>query len=460
MNNPLHQLMHFMTERLWSLRLDQLRWWQAWPLAALRTVIVIGRDLADGQLNLRAMSLVYTTLLSLVPMLAVSFSVLKAFGVHNQIEPLMLELTAPLGPKSVEIVEYVIGFVENMKVGVLGAIGIGFLMYTAIALMQKIENALNYTWHVKRLRPLAQRFSNYLSVILVGPVLVFSALGVTASIMGTDLVVAMAQIEPFGTLIQFMTKLVPYVLVILAFSFIYAFIPNTRVHVSAALVGGLVAGILWQTSGWIFASFVVSSAKYTAIYSAFATLIMFMLWLYLTWLILLVGASIAFYFQFPNYLTLTRSELRLSGRLREHVAMHVMRLVGRSYYEDGPHWSAPRLAETIGLPMELIEPVLDMLEQEGLLVENCEEEPYYLPGRPLDTTPVQAVLLAVRRSGESKSFNLRRLPSEPAVEGVFGRLDSAATSSLEGLTLKSLSLGEIERVEGDATATQKDSGRG
>ena len=449
MNNPLHQLMHFMTERLWSLRLDQLQWWQAWPLAALRTLIVIGRDLADGQLNLRAMSLVYTTLLSLVPMLAVSFSVLKAFGVHNQIEPLMLELLEPLGPKSIEIVEYVIGFVENMKVGVLGAIGIAFLIYTSIALMQKIENALNYTWHVKKLRPFAQRFSNYLSVILVGPVLVFSALGVTASIMGTDLVMAMAQIEPFGTLIQFMTKLVPYVLVILAFSFIYAFIPNTRVHASAALVGGLVAGILWQTTGWVFASFVVNSAKYTAIYSAFATMIMFMLWLYLTWLILLVGASIAFYFQFPNYLTLSRSELKLSPRLREHVAIHVMRLVGRSHYEDGPKWTGARLAEKIGLPMELVEPVLDILEEEGLLVENCEETPFYLPGRPLDTTPVRTVLRAVRRAGENKSFNLSRMPREPAVDAMFERLDEAVGSSLDGLSLKSLALGELDRGDGD-----------
>ncbi|HDP88688.1 MAG TPA: YihY family inner membrane protein [Thioalkalivibrio sp.] len=443
MINPVHRLMNFLTDQLWSIRLARLRWWQAWPLAVLRTLIVIGRDLADGQLNLRAMSLVYTTLLSLVPMLAVSFSVLKAFGVHNQVEPLLHEFLAPLGPKSVEIVEYVVGFVENMKVGVLGAIGIGFLIYTTIALMQKIETALNYTWHVKKLRPLSQRFSNYLSVILVGPVLVFTALGMTASIMGTDLVVTLSQIEPFGTLIQFVTKLVPYALVILAFTFIYVFIPNTRVHVSAAVVGGLVAGILWQTTGWVFAAFVVGSAKYTAIYSAFATLIMFMLWLYLTWLILLVGASIAFYVQFPNYLTLSRAELRLSSRVRERVALHIMQRVGRSHYESGPRWSGARLAEDLGLPMELVEPVLAMLEQEGLLVENCDEdEPVYLPGRPLDTTPVRDVLQAVRTAGETPSFSPDKLPDDPGVADVVRRLDEAAIRALDGETLKTLALGE------------------
>ena len=238
---------------------------------------------------------------------------------------------------------------------------------------------------------------------------------------------------------------------VLAFSFVYVFIPNTRVHLSAALVGGLVAGVLWQTTGWIFASFVVGSAKYTAIYSAFATLIMFMLWLYLTWLILLVGASIAFYFQHPNYLTLSRSELTLSARVRERVALQIMHRVGRSHYEDGPRWSGAKLAESLGLPMELVEPVLDVLEDEGLLVENCEDEPFYLPGRPLDTTPVNAVLLAVRRAGENKSFNLRRLPEDPQVAAVADRLEEAATGSLDGITLKSLALGQMgeESASGD-----------
>ena len=442
MSNPLHQFMHFMTERLWSIKLTQLPRWQAWPLAALRMAMVVGRDLADGQLNLRAMSLVYTTLLSIVPLLAVSFSVLKAFGVHNKAEPMMLELLAPLGEKGIEIVNYIIGFVENMKVGVLGTLGIAFLMYTAIALMQKSESALNYAWHVKKLRPISQRFSNYLSVILVGPVLVFSALGVTASIMGHEWVVALSQIEPFGTLIAFMAKMVPYFLVILAFTFIYVFLPNTQVNISAALVGGVVGGILWQTSGWVFASFIVNSAKYTAIYSAFATLVIFMFWLYLTWLILLVGASISFYFQFPNYLTLQRSELRLSGRLRERTALQIMHLVGRSHYESLPRWNEASLAEALDLPMELVEPVLGILEQEGLLVENCDGDPVYLPGKPLDTTPVKAVIDAVRRAGESRSFNAQRLPESDAVNALVTRLDTAMDAVMNSQTLKELALGE------------------
>ncbi len=142
-----------LTQLVWNDELSVLPWWQAVPLRWVRTVWLLGRELTDGQLTMRAMSLVYTTLLSLIPLLAVSFSVLKAFGVHNQIEPVLLNLLEPLGTKGVEITATIIGFVENMKVGVLGAVGLGLLLYTVVSLMQKVEESFNYIWHVSQHRP-------------------------------------------------------------------------------------------------------------------------------------------------------------------------------------------------------------------------------------------------------------------------------------------------------------------
>ena len=270
-----------LTKRLrdlvWKADIDALPPLRGRAVTTLRVIYVVVRDLADGQLTLRAMSLVYTTLLSMVPLLAVSFSVLKAFGVHNQIEPMLLNLLAPLGDKGVEITTRIIGFVDNMKAGLLGSLGLAFLIYTVISLLQKIERTFNFTWHVTQNRPFAQRFSDYLSVVLIGPVLVFSAIGITASVLSMDVVQKLAAIEPFGNLIELGSRLVPYLLIIAAFAFIYIFIPNTKVRAGSALVGGLVAGILWETTGWVFASFIVTSTKYTAIYSTFATLIMNMI---------------------------------------------------------------------------------------------------------------------------------------------------------------------------------------
>ncbi len=279
---------------LWGKDTESLPRWKAWPIVVLRVVFAVARDVLAGNLTLHAMSLVYTTLLSFVPLLALSFSVLKGFGVHNQVEPILLRLLEPLGEKGQEIAALVIGFVDNIKVGVLGAVGLALLFYTVVSLMQKIESAFNDTWRISETRPLARRFSDYLSVLLIGPVLIFSAVGITASLTSNALFESLTAVEPLGTLIEIAGGLTPFLLVGGAFTFIYIFMPNTRVRLRSALLGGFVAGILWVTAGWGFATFVANSGNYAAIYSAFATLILFLIWLYLNWLILLVGSSICF----------------------------------------------------------------------------------------------------------------------------------------------------------------------
>ena len=168
------------------------------------------KEFNETQLTLRAMSLVYTTILSLVPLLAVSFSVLKAFGVHNKIEPFLFNFLTPLGPKGAEITEKIIDFVNNMKVGVLGSIGLIMLIYTVISLVQKVEESFNFIWKVRQSRTIIRRFSDYMSVILIGPVLVVSALGITATAMNGSVMGKILSIEPFGTAILFAGKLIPY----------------------------------------------------------------------------------------------------------------------------------------------------------------------------------------------------------------------------------------------------------
>jgi membrane protein len=250
----------------------------------LQIVAMTGQDFTSGMLTLRAMSLVYTTLLSIVPLLAVSISVLKGFGVHDQLQPALTSLLSPLGDRSVEISDNIVGFVENMKIGVLGALGLSLLIFTVMSLIQKIEAAFNHAWRLEGNRNLMQRFSNYLSVVLVGPVLIFSAVGITASLSSNTIIDLLNQLPYMNDLLHLVSKLLPYLLVIGAFMFIYLLVPNTRVKIKSAFFGALVAGFLWESVGVFFTSFVGASTSYTAIYSGFAIVLMFMIWLYLSWL--------------------------------------------------------------------------------------------------------------------------------------------------------------------------------
>ena len=438
MSNQIIQWYDDYNSRLWRDDLRQLHGWRRNLIVPIRLLIVLTRQFIAGELNLRAMSLVYTTLLSIVPLLAVSFSVLKGFGVHNQIEPLLLNFLAPLGPRGVELSATIISFVENIKVGVLGSLGLLFLLYTVVSLIQKIESSFNYVWQVERLRGLAQRFSSYLSVILIGPVLVFAALGVTATALNNSLVQQLMAVEPLGFVLLSLSKLVPYLLVIAAFSFIYMFIPNTRVNLGPALVGGLVAGILWQSSGWAFAAFIASSTQYAAIYSGFAIMILLLIWLYLNWLILLLGAQVAFYVQYPQYMTSEPVQLRLSNRLRERLALQIMFMVAEHHIHNRAPWTSEALVHHLGLPMQPIHHVLQLMVKSKYLAETSDEPPSYLPRRDVDTISLAELYEVVRSAGENRFLSLKTFPHQQQVDRAMVALQAAVRSELGEQSLKDL----------------------
>jgi membrane protein len=423
---------------LWRDDLRQLHGLRHGVVVAVRLLVVLVRQFVAGDLNLRAMSLVYTTLLSVVPLLAVSFSVLKGFGVHNQIEPLLLNFLAPLGTRGIELSNNIIGFVENIKVGVLGSLGLVFLLYTVVSLIQKVESSFNYVWQVERLRGLAQRFSSYLSVILIGPVLVFAALGLTATAMNNALVQQLMAVEPLGYVLLSMSKLVPYLLIIAAFSFLYMFIPNTRVNPGPAVIGGVVAGVLWQSSGWAFAAFIASSSNYAAIYSGFAIMILLLIWLYLNWLILLLGAQVAFYMQYPQYMTREPVQLRLSNRLRERLALQIMFMVADHHVHNRAPWTSDALVHHLGLPMQPIHHVLQLMVRSGFLAETSDEPPAYLPRRDVETISLSELYEVVRSAGENRFLSLKEFPYQQQVDRAMAALQSAVRSELGEQTLKDL----------------------
>jgi membrane protein len=419
-------------------------WWRAFPVYLMRILTALSIDMARGLISMRAMSLVYTTLLSLVPLLAISFSILKGFGVHNKMEPILLELLEPLGEQGLEITTQVIGFVENMNVGVLGAIGLGFLILTVVSLMQKIERAFNFAWRITEHRPLAQRFSSYLTVIVIGPVLVFTAVGVTASLVAAPVVGELTAIEPVGKVVESIAKLVPFLLIVGAFTFLYVFLPNTRVRIMPAIAGGFFAGFLWQTVGWAFASFVVSSTQYTAIYSAFATLILFLIWIYLGWLILLLGASVAFYTQNPHYIGGQYGPPKLSANQQDAIVLMVLRAVGRGFYGAEPAVTAETLANNLRLPQDVIDSMLITLEDGDVLARSADRPPVFLPAQAPENIPLAGVLDTVRRAGENTAESVRLGDRATVVRPILDSLDRARATTLADLTVRELSLDEFD----------------
>ena len=399
-----------------------------YPYALIRDV------LRDDQLTLRAMSLVYTTLLSIVPLIALSFSVLKGLEYHKELEPVLYTFLEPLGDKAYDITAQVMDFVDNVRGGVLGSIGLIFLLYTVISMVQKVEESFNFVWRVDLPRSFGRRFSEYLSVMVIGPAILVAAIGLLASMGKSSLVVTLSHYRPFDWLLALLGKLAPYALVISVFTFLYAFIPNTRVRLRPALVAGTLAGLAWIATGMILASFFRNSGGMMVIYAGFAIVIVALIWVYISWLILLLGAQLAFYLQNPQYLRPGRGEIRLSASVRERVALSIMYLIVQDYGSGKPRWTTNRLAEHLELPGAALAPIVNALEQKQLLV--VTEDDTWLPARDPAAISLCDVIDAIRQ--ESAGSRLSRIRDiAPAVEAA-RHAESALRESLKDKTVRDL----------------------
>jgi membrane protein len=416
----------------------------------IRFCYAIVRDVLSTTLTLRAMGLVYITILSIVPLLALCFAALKGFGIHrSRIEPALQNLLAPLGDKGAEITSQLISLVDNVQGGLLAGVGLILLIYTTVSMIKKIEDSLNFIWRVDSSRGIAQRFGEYLSVILVGPLIMVTAVGLIATVGSNAMVDRLLSIEAFGATAVLLGKLMPYLLVSAGFGLAYWFIPNTKVKLSAAAGGGLIGGVLWATSGVLFATFVVASSHNIDIYASFAIIIIALMWLYISWLILLVGAQASFYLQFPEYLRVGYRQLKIGGQLREQVAVSMMLIMARQFRSERNPLSSNEIARQLDVSGLVLSAVAQRLRSAGLIAQAGQDK--ILPNRDPGIIPVSAILNAVRTPQDGDMFQDGRWPDQ--VNRLFSSLEKVAVKELDNRSLYDLLEGEDN---GEVVAPQSD----
>jgi membrane protein len=230
----------------------------------------------------------------------------------------------------------------------------------------------------------------------------------------------------------------PYIIISGVFTFLYVFLPNTKVNFKSALLGGVFAGILWQTAGWGFTYFVVSSTHYTVIYSGFAVLVMFMIWLYVSWLILLAGAQISFYHQYPQFLSMKKEAFNLSNRLRERTAILIMYLISYAYYHGKHAWTFNSLVGHLNLPVGAVHDLITLLEQNDLLLETGDDPPGYIPARDIENITLKEIFNSVRIAHYEAVSIEHRMIQVTEVENIIKSLDDAYGDALGEKTMKDI----------------------
>jgi len=440
---------------LWDPRIDDLPPGARHTVIALRFFYAVLRDIVAGNLTLRAMGLVYVTILSVVPIIAISFSLLKAFGFHRQLEPILYKFLEPLGDKGIELTDQVIGFVDNVQGDVLAGVGLALLFVTSVSMAERVEDSFNYVWRVDRPRGFAKRISEYLTVILVGPVVMVTAMALIAKFKSNAFVQQVTDFEPVGETLQLVEQLAPYGLIVLGFTLAYWFLPNTRVRFRSALAGGVIGGLLWATSGVLFTTFVMSSVRTMSIYATFAIVILALVWLYLCWLILLIGALVSFYTQNPEHLRLGYRRLNIGARTREQIAIGIMTRASAAFRDGSPQPTIAEIADSAHLPALMLIPVVNRLIAANLVTRTSKNQlfPYRDPGN----MTLREVLAAVRDTQTIDVWSTGLWP--PIVRNLSRRIDSALEQALGETSIYELLDADAQHdAAGAETATSKPQG--
>ncbi|NOQ51523.1 MAG: YihY family inner membrane protein [Desulfuromonadaceae bacterium] len=432
-------LRHKVKHLLWEQNPNELNILQRVLLRQLQTAALVWRDFGINQSLLRAAALTYYTMLSIVPLLALTFALLKAFGVQNALEPLIMEgLSAGDG----QVAQAILGYIDNTQVGTMGGFGLTFLLVAVISLLTNVERAFNHVWGVREIRPLMRRFADYLSVILVGPVLIISAISMTSSLASHDLVQKLIEMQLVGSLILLLFKVAPFVFMWLAFTVLYVFMSNIRVEWRAAFIGGVVGGTFWQLAQWLYVNLQVGVVKYNAIYGTMAALPIFMIWLYLSWVIVLFGLGV----------TYAKQNLRTSGRdLRgaevsrnccEQVALILLVTLADRFSRGEKALRQDALARELFIPPRLCRSVLELLVRVGFVSELSSRfggRRSYQLGRSAENLSLAEILKTMRDQGE-EVLHLHPHPQTLVAIEVSEEIENMVVDGLAGLTLRDLVL--------------------
>lgn len=380
----------------------------------LRILLLALRRFQDDRCHLRASALTFYTLLSIVPILAMAFGIAKGFGFETMLERQILEAFSEQQETALRIIAFSRSLLEKTQGGVIAGIGVVLLFWTVIKVLRNIERSFNDIWGVREGRSFERQVSDYLSIMLVAPILLVLA--------GSATVIVASQMESFLEKVHLQTtfqpvvpallKVLPYGLIWALFSFLYIVLPNTRVRFRSGVLGGVIAGTLFQIVQWIYIKFQIGAASYGAIYGSFAALPLFLIWLQTSWLIVLFGTEIAFAEQFVEHYEFEQDCLRVSPRFQRLVALGITRLCVRTFQEGARPRNAAEIAEALALPIRLVQDVLHRLTTSRVLcqVRGEDEKSYaFQPALPVERLTIDEVVRKLDTSG------VDTIPLDPGV---------------------------------------------
>jgi len=395
---------HFIQEGIWRIRIKDLTRAQHILIRYTRILIISVKEFIEDRCPLRASALTFYSLLSIVPVVAMAFAIAKGFGFQKRLEQQFLERFEGQEQVIMQVIEFSRNMLENTKGGLIAGVGVVVLLWAVISVLGQIEQSMNDIWGIKKARSIGRKFSDYLSIMLIAPVLLIMSSSATV-VIATQLSRIMQKIELLGVfspVISLVLGVLPYCLIWILFAFVYIFMPNTKINFLSGLIAGVVAGTIFVVVQKFYIIFQVGVAKYNAIYGSFAALPLFLVWLQLSWFIVLFGAELSFAHQNVEAYEFEPDRKRISPAFRKLLSLQVVHKLVRNFIQGEKSMTAPEISETLDIPIRLVHEILFDLSECGLVTETTsedEKEVAYQPARDINDFSISYILESLEKKG-------------------------------------------------------------
>ena len=412
------RIIQFFKIGIWAIRLKELPTVKAFLVRCLRIILLARQEFGKDGCAKDASALTYYSLLNVVPVFAVAFAIAKGFGLEKLIKSQILQM-AEKGNWQTDVTNQIITFsgslLEQTKGGIIAGVGVILLLWTVISILGKIEESFNNIWEVKKSRTLVRKFSDYMTMMILAPVLfvISSSITVVVASKVKFIVQKIALFGIFSQVIFFFLSLLPYVSMWVLLTLVYVMMPNTKIPLRSGILAGIAAGTIYQVIQTIYIKFQIGAASYGAIYGSLAALPLLLVWLQLSWMILLFGAEIAFANEHYETFGFQPDYSQLSISSKKLLVLKIFHLLVKKFSQGEKSLSTKQIAHTLEIPIRLVRQILDDLTNVGLVVETTKgikDEAGFQPGRTIENITLKYAL------EEYEKLGITKIPDNPSVE--------------------------------------------
>jgi membrane protein len=362
--------------------------------------------------------------MSIVPILAMGFGIAKGFGVDRYLEKQLLENFQGQEEILTQLIDFSNKLLQNTGGGLIAGIGVIVLFYSVLKVFGHIEHSFNDIWQIKTARPFTRKFTDYLSMMLIAPVLLIASSGINVFVVTQldNLSNKIELISYVSPLIVFSLKFLPYIIIWVVFTLLYVVMPNTKVNILSGIIGGIIAGSAFSITQWIYIDFQVGVSSYNAIYGSFAALPLFLAWLRISWLIVLFGAEISFSHQNQNLYEFETETENLSNQSSKALSVLILNRVINRFMNGEPPFTSQELSKDLKLPIRLVRSLLENLVSCNILSKtytNKPKTPAFQPAQYIDKFTISYVNNKLDTNGTTIELKHSTLDKINQIQGKF-----------------------------------------